>query len=89
MGFQCPHLHKINKCNEPLKTFLLVQEGDRSDKLKLVATNAECAVAILTCPEKRRLAEYIVAVLSGIACFSLWLSACFLPHLVEEDARLP
>lgn len=87
--FQCPHLHKINKCSEPLKTFLLVQEGDRSGKLKPVAADAECAVAILTCPEKMRLAEYIAAVLSGIACFSFWISACFLPHLVAEAARLP
>lgn len=65
-----PHLHKINKGSKPLKTFLLVQEGDRSDKLNLVAANAECMVKVLTCQEKRHLARCIAAVLSGISFFS-------------------
>lgn len=55
-----PHLHKINKGSKPLKTFLLVQEGDRSDKLNLVAANAECMVKVLTCQEKRHLARCVL-----------------------------
>lgn len=84
-----PHLHKINKGSKPLKTFLLVQEGDRSDKLNLVAANAECMVKVLTCQEKRHLARCVLQQCSvGFLFFPLCLSACFLPHLVAEAARL-
>lgn len=46
-----------------------MQEGDRGDKLNLVAANAERVVKILTCREKRHLARCIAAVLSGISFF--------------------
>lgn len=46
-----------------------MQEGDRGDKLNLVAANAECMVKVLTCQEKRHLSRCIAAVLSGISFF--------------------
>lgn len=58
--------------------------GHRGDKLKLVATRAECAVAVLTCPETGVWLGALQPCSVGLLVFP----SAFLSNSAAEAARL-
>lgn len=64
-------------------------EGDRGDKLQLVAAaNIELAVSILTCPEKKVFALHGSSALWDCLLFPSTFLTVFCPHLIRGAARL-